>query len=74
MTAAGQRHVALTAALPPGWHTVVITSTAGTIGVDGIAVRQARRQCKFWLNFCSELIWGDLSRPSMSVRVHDHVA
>jgi hypothetical protein len=52
MTAAGQRHVALTAALPPGWHTVVITSTAGTIGVDGIAVRQARRQCKFWLNFC----------------------
>jgi hypothetical protein len=39
LPAAGQRHVALTAALQPGSHTVVITSTAGTIGIDGIAVR-----------------------------------
>jgi hypothetical protein len=35
----GQRHVALTAVLTPGPHSVVITSTEGTIGVDGIAVR-----------------------------------
>jgi hypothetical protein len=35
----GQRHVVLTASLTPGPHTVVITSTGGTIGVDGIAVR-----------------------------------
>jgi hypothetical protein len=39
LPSSGQRHVALTATLPAGAHTVVVTSTAGTIGVDGLAAR-----------------------------------
>jgi hypothetical protein len=39
LPSSGQRHVVLRATLPAGSHTVVVTSTAGTIGVDGLAVR-----------------------------------
>jgi hypothetical protein len=39
LPSSGQRHVVLTVTLPPGSHTVVVTSTSGTIGVDGLAVR-----------------------------------